>query len=117
MKLNLLVIKTANPAKLKAQYEVLGLDFAYHKHGNGPMHYACESENLTFEIYPLPKSKPKADNTTRLGFIVDRLDSLVPQLKADGWIVQSPPSHNEWGYSAIIVDLDGRKVELTQTSK
>ncbi|TCP21520.1 hypothetical protein EV195_1186 [Tenacibaculum skagerrakense] len=33
MKINLIVIRTSNPEILKIQYEKLGFEFDYHKHG------------------------------------------------------------------------------------
>ncbi len=112
--LNLIVIKTKEPKFLKSQYELLGLKFEYHRHGNGPYHYASEIDKLVFEIYPLPKSKEIADNTTRLGFKVSEFDILISKLEQANWLIKSKPIQTDWGYSCVIEDLDGRKVELTQ---
>jgi len=112
--LNLIVIKTKELERLKCQYEVLGLNFEYHRHGKGPFHYACEIDQLVFEIYPLPRSKEKADDTTRLGFVVTELDLLLPKLESSFWKIISMPTDSEWGYSCLVQDLDGRKVMLTQ---
>ncbi|CAL2101708.1 protein of unknown function [Tenacibaculum sp. 190130A14a] len=59
MNLNLLVIRTGDPEKLKEQYELIGHKFDYHRHGNGPFHYASEQNGFVFEIYPLTKSMEK----------------------------------------------------------
>jgi len=63
-----MVIKSKQPEELAKQYELIGLNFEYHKHSTGPYHFATTIEGTTFEIYPLPKSKTESDNTTRLGF-------------------------------------------------
>jgi len=112
--INLIVIKTD---KLKEQfdfYSALGIQFHYHRHGNGPYHYSSIGGNPTLEIYPLPKGLPQADSTTRLGFNVENLDLLMKDVKSRGFTIISEPIEKEWGYGAVIQDLDGRKIELTE---
>ena len=112
--LNLVVIKTKDPDELVKTYQAFGLTFDYHRHGNGPMHYANETNGITLEIYPLPKNKTEADNTLRLGFKIKDLDSKIKNLEKLGVKIITNPTQTEWGYSAIIADHDGRKIELTQ---
>ncbi|AYB34073.1 VOC family protein [Chryseolinea soli] len=112
--LNLIVIKTDNLQGQAEFYTALGIQFDYHKHGNGPNHYASVAHRPTLEIYPLPKNTTTPDNTTRLGFMVERLDVLIADLKSRGVAIVSEPSVSEWGYGAIVQDLDGRKIELTE---
>ncbi|WP_298517949.1 VOC family protein [uncultured Kordia sp.] len=112
MRLNLLVIRTPNPAVLKDQYEKLGFQFEYHQHGNGPFHYASEQNGFVFEIYPLTKSQQKADNSTRLGFDVANLEAKIKMLESSTWKILSKPKETAWGLTALVQDLDGRKVEL-----
>ena len=114
IQLGLLVLKTKDPALLADFYSKLGLQFEVHQHGKGPIHYCCELEEMVFEIYPLPKNQHEPDKSTRLGFKVENLDNLVGQLIAENIQIVSSPKNYDWGYSAIIEDLDGRKVELTQ---
>ena len=111
-KLNLLVIKTNQPEALKDQYALLGFEFEYHQHGNGPFHFAAEMDGFVFEIYLL-KQGQEADSTTRLGFEVEGLDVLIQRLESS-WKIKSFPKQTEWGYVAVVEDLDRRKVELTQ---
>jgi len=113
MKLNLLVLRSDQPEKLKEQYEQLGFSFQYHRHGKGPWHYSAETEEgFVFEIYPLKKTQEHADPTLRLGFDVENLDVRCEELST--WSVLQKPSMTDWGYQAIVQDLDGRKVELIQ---
>lgn len=112
MKLNLLVIRTADPEALKSQYELLGLKFDYHRHQTGPFHYAAEHEGLVFEIYPLTKSMEMADENLRLGFDIDNLQKLMTHIRNSDWVVITMPGETTWGKVAVIQDLDGRKVEL-----
>lgn len=112
MKLNLLVIRTQEPELLKAQYELLGMNFDYHKHEKGPYHYACETNGFVFEIYPLTKSMTVADASLRLGFDVHNLPQTIETLKETNWKILSDIQKTPWGQTAVIQDLDGRKVAL-----
>jgi len=114
MKINLLVIRTRDIKLLSKFYTDLGLEFTYHQHGNGPFHYSTEMGDLVFEIYPLLKSQTEPDNSLRLGFDVENLDELINKLKTNNVIITQEPIQTDWGYMAIIKDLDGRKVELKQ---
>ena len=112
MKVNLIVIRTENIDLLKSQYELLGMEFKYHKHGNGPYHFAYQANGITFEIYPLTKSMTNADGNLRLGFDVPNLAEIIDKLKNTNWIIKSDIQQTEWGLTAIVQDLDGRKIEL-----
>ena len=116
MKLNLLVIRTQKPEILKSQYEYLGFSFDYHQHGNGPLHYASEQDGFVFEIYPLTKSMEKADHSIRLGFDIENLKTKINDLKETNWIITSELTETKWGLTAVIQDLDGRKIELKNVS-
>ncbi|TCI85085.1 VOC family protein [Tenacibaculum sp. M341] len=117
MNLNLLVIRTNDIEKLKSQYELLGFTFDYHRHGNGPYHYAAEHSGFVFEIYPLTKSMTKADNSLRLGFGIENLKDSIKILKQGGWEIISEPTKTEWGIISVVQDLDGRKVELKNITR
>jgi len=84
MRVNLIVLKTSRLDNLATFYEQLGIKFENHKHGTGPLHYAGDVDGVTFEIYPLPANKEKADDTLRLGFTVDNLDKLIADLRKKG---------------------------------
>lgn len=118
MKLNLLVIRSAQLHRLKSQYELLGLTFNYHRHGKGPMHYSANLNGLIFEIYPLKKLQKAADNNIRLGFEIQDIDDLFQRLALKSkteWKIISGPKITEWGKVAIIEDFEGRKIEIKET--
>jgi lactoylglutathione lyase len=52
--------------------------------------------------------------STRLGFQVSSVDTVVCELKKYGASIVSPPADSEWGRRAIVADPDGHRVELTQ---
>ena len=112
--INLLVIRTHQPDTLVKFYELLGIIFNYHQHGNGPFHYAAEMNGFVFEIYPLLKNQQEANNSLRLGFTVAHLDELVLTLKEYGVEILKEPMEMEWGYVSVVKDFDGRKIELKQ---
>lgn len=49
------VIKTPDINQAVAFFTQLGLTFVQEKHGDGPVHYACERNGIVFEIYPSTK--------------------------------------------------------------
>ncbi len=113
--LHLLVIKTNKLPELVAFYSALGLVFDYHRHGNGPYHYSSEGDAPVIELYPLSKGVTQPDTTTRLGYTVDDLSAVLVRLKETGSAIVAQPSLTEFGYHVVVLDPDGRKVELTQT--
>ncbi len=112
--INLLVIRTRQPKILAEFYELLGMEFKYHRHGNGPFHYSAILNGFVFEIYPLLKNQQGADKSLRLGFVVPQLNKLISQLKSNKIEIIKEPTQMEWGNIAIIKDLDGRKIELKE---
>lgn len=109
---NLLVIRSRQVEQAACFYEALGLHFTKHRHGNGPEHYASESDGQTFEVYPL------ADNATptteiRIGFAVDDVDEVFARLVEVGGRSVIPPKASPWGRRAVVADPDGHKIELT----
>ncbi len=114
MNLNLIVIRTEIPEKLSEFYEKLGIKFSYHQHENGPFHYSADLDGLVFEIYPFLKRQSEADKSLRLGFSVKKLDILIESLKDENIEIVSNPTKSEFGYFAVIKDLDGRKIELKE---
>jgi len=114
MNINLVVIKTNQPESLVSFYEQIGFTFNNHRHGNGPLHFAAELQNFVFEIYPLPNGINTPDNTTRLGFTISNLDTVLEKLKMHGARVNKEPMITEWGYQAVVEDPDGRKIELKE---
>ncbi len=112
MRLNLLILRSANPEELTAFYMTLGLRFVHHRHGAGPYHYSAEMDGFVLEIYPLSKSQTRPDPFVRLGFSVVNLDELLRKV-SPGSILQVPLK-SEWGYRCVIRDPEGRRVELVE---
>ena len=109
MKLNLIVIRTADMLRLVNFYKILGLEFDYHKHDKGVFHYTTKIGDTTFEIYPLLKNQVEADISTRLGFEIESFEEKIALLSE---FMVSQPMQTEFGLCAIVKDTDGRKVEI-----
>jgi predicted enzyme related to lactoylglutathione lyase len=111
VKLNLLVLKTHHPERVRDFYAALGLRFTEEKHGGGPTHFATRVGDTVLELYPLPAGAGPADTSTRLGFAVADLDAAVRSLDT---AIVSQPRETPWGGRAVARDPDGRAVELVQ---
>lgn len=112
MKLRLLVIRTASMPALVAFYECLGLKPEYHSHGGSPMHYSANAGGTVIEIYPLAKGQELADKNLRIGFTITDFDAVIEKLQTAGTVFTSAPVQTAFGYCVVVIDPDGRKVEL-----
>ncbi len=105
MKLSLVVIRCKDIDVSKEFYERLGLQFIKEKHGNGPEHYSSEYECTVFELYP---SNEKPTDNTRLGFQINNLEVALQALTIS----------SEYKFNGktiyVVVDPDGRKVEISE---
>jgi len=112
-RLHLIAIRSSDFEKAVRIYEAIGLKFERHSHGNGPEHYASEHDGFVFEIYPLSPDH-QATVSTRIGFEVESVDETVNGALSAGAKLIVPAKHGPWGYRAVIADLDGHRVELTE---
>ncbi|MFN0075726.1 MAG: DNA polymerase beta superfamily protein [Prosthecobacter sp.] len=113
--LQLVVLRVADLERSVAFYRLLGLKFRRHQHGKGPQHFAAESPEGVFELYPL-SNELEASKGTRIGFCVPSVDEAVAtirQSRPDSILAEPKPS--EWGKRAVITDPDGYRVELTES--
>ena len=108
---NLFVLKTKQLEEVKNFYSNLGLNFIYHKHGEGVFHYSCVLENgFVFEIYPLKMDKCVDDS--RIGFKVKNLNLILEKIRFNNLKMISN-TKEELGEIIILQDPDGRKVEIS----
>ena len=113
VQINLIVIRSANIDRSAEFYGLLGLQLIKHSHGSGPMHYAAEMGAQVFEIYPIQKENETSVGA-RIGFKVEGLDAAVERLQEAGGRVISSPKESPWGRRAVLADLDGHRIELTE---
>jgi predicted enzyme related to lactoylglutathione lyase len=118
--LSLLVLRTAKIGACLEFYQGLGLTMVEEKHGKGPVHYSSSSNGITIEIYPETQknsTESRAERTLRLGFMVESLAATLESLETLGARVLTPPSITQWGHLAVILDPDGREVEINEPLK
>jgi len=108
--LKLLVLKTDDIECLRNFYTCFGFDFVEEQHGNGPRHYAASMGDGILEIYPTSNGA-MVDTSTRLGFAIDDMDSVIKFAQANTKVI-SKPKQTQWGLRAVVRDPDGRSVEL-----
>ena len=108
--LNLVVIRARDMELLARFYEVLGLCFTKHRHGNGPEHLSCDIDGIVFEIYPAGANESTA--STRLGFTVPVLKDALDELRRLNATVLTEPADTPYGRRAVVKDFEGHKVEL-----
>lgn len=111
--LNLLVIRCQDIHRSKKFYELLGLEFELHRHGNGPEHYATTNSETVFELYTHRDSQPSTF-AVRFGFRISSLDQHFQLLVDAGGQLVSSPNDSEWGKRAVLKDLDGHTIELIE---
>ena len=112
MELKLLVLRTGDTQKLADFYNLFGLTFEYHQHGNSPFHYSSTLGQTVLEIYLLTKSQTEPDKNLRLGFGLDNFDETIQKLIAQGISFSLEPTLTDFGFMAVISDPDERKIEL-----
>lgn len=116
MEIKLLVLRTTDMQKLVNFYTLFGLTFDYHKHENSPFHYSTLIEQMVLEIYPLAKNQTEPDKNLRLGFKIDDFDTIIEKIKIMGVSFLLEPTNTEFGFMTIIIDPDGRKIELYKSN-
>ena len=113
VRLNLVVLRCADLARAAAFYRRLGLEFARHRHGNGPEHLTAEIDGCVFELYPLA-ADGASTRGARIGFRVPSVDGAIAALKDYPDAVVTAAKDSEWGRRAVVVDPDGHRVELLE---
>lgn len=118
--LSLIVLRCVDLEVSRSFYAALGLCFEKEQHGNGPIHYSCRLGDLVLELYPgkpVSVSARTVGGATMHGFRVDSLEAVLANLQIQRSEIIHPPSDSPWGRRAIVLDPDGRAVELTQSQQ
>jgi lactoylglutathione lyase len=111
--LNLIVLRSADLDLAARFYGQLGVAFARERHGTGPEHLSCRLGSVVLEIYPRTATMMTAG--VRLGFQVAALDAAVAALEEVGAELLAAPADGPGGRRAIVADLDGHRIELTES--
>lgn len=116
-----IVLWTARPREVVAFYGALGLPLLAEQHEDGPPHWACEIAGVHFAIHEQdegdsPPPEYQSAGASLLGFEVDALDAVYLAAKTVGARVLIRPEEVPWGRRAVVLDPDGRTVELNETT-
>lgn len=111
-RISLVVLRCSSVEKALAFYRALGLEFAEERHGSGPVHYTSKVGDTILEIYPA--ATPVSVRHERVGFRVENLETVLAAVAPSGGSAESTSLH-EGVRHAVVVDPDGRKVELSET--
>ena len=114
--LSLVVIRAQDVDRLASFYAALGFHFTKHRHGKGPEHVSSTIGDTVFEIYP-SNGANESTVSTRLGFSVPSLTSVLDQLRGLNAIVLAEPSDTPFGRCAVVKDFEGHKVELYEKGR
>lgn len=95
-------------------YVAIGLSFVEEQHGTGPIHFACECENLVIELYPAKEANDVSTHNVMLSFKVASLEEALAALNSRGIEPKSAPKDSSWGRWVNVVDPDGRTVQLVE---
>lgn len=115
--LNLLVLRTTDLASARSFYEAFGLSFVEEQHGSGPVHLSCERGGTVLELYPgKPGQAPERLNAgaTMPGFSVESVAATLERLQALNVTVVTAPKDSPWGKRMVVLDPDGRAVEISE---
>jgi predicted enzyme related to lactoylglutathione lyase len=115
--LNLVVLRASVVDASLAFYRAIGLSFVEEQHGSGTIHYSCKAGNTLVEIYPGSSGDiPDRRNAgaTMLGFQVGSVDLTIENLRSIGAQILTAPQDSEWGRRAVVLDPDGRAIELSE---
>jgi catechol 2,3-dioxygenase-like lactoylglutathione lyase family enzyme len=118
--LSLLVLRTTRIDACFEFYQALGLEMVEEKHGKGPVHYSFSSNGVIVEIYPETQkdfTEIRAERTIRLGFTVDSLAAILESLEPLGAKALKPASITQRRRLAVILDPDGREIEINEPLK
>ncbi|WP_439143836.1 VOC family protein [Planktotalea sp.] len=92
-------------------YRAIGLTFVKEKHGNGPVHYAHESQGLVLEIY---QRAGVQNDGLMLGFDVTDLALTKSNLQKTAAKLVKDISAIEAGKRMIFSDPDGLQIYIQQ---
>jgi lactoylglutathione lyase len=115
--LSLLILRTTRIVACLEFYRSLGLALVEEKHGSGPVHYSSSSKGIVIEIYPETQNgmmELGSERTIRLGFTVESLVATLESLETVGARVLRSPAITRWGQVAVVLDPDGREVEINE---
>jgi lactoylglutathione lyase len=97
-------------------YEALGVTFVQEEHPGVPLHLSAEVGGAVLELHGPAARGGAVGPGFRLGFDVADVRAAADALVAAGGVLQRAPAYGPWGLRAVVIDPDGRRIELTEPS-
>lgn len=99
-------------------YRTIGIPLEADKH-DGPSdkpHYECDIGGTHFAVFPSPDEhlEFRSEIPTLIGLEVDNLDEIIAAISVLGSPIRTPLEASPWGNRVVVLDPDGRPVELYQ---
>ena len=117
--LGALILFTSQLERVVAFYRALGVPLAEERHDEGPVHHACDLGRVhlaVFEGEPGVAPPRGHGGCTFPGFTVESVAEALDDVRALGATVLAEPAMFPWGLRAVVVDPDGRPVEIFERS-
>ena len=107
---------TARLKKAAAFYRAIGVRLDEERHGDGPLHYACDLGATHFALVERRRDGRRVarSRSTMIGFRVPSLRKAVGSARRSGAKVLLAAQEVPWGRRAVVLDPDGRLVELNE---
>jgi lactoylglutathione lyase len=114
-----LVLFAADLERTADFYRLLGIPLEHERHDDGPAHAASEVGGVHLAVYHAgpPAAAPpgfRETGSTFTGFYVDSLDDVLAAVAGLGARVLAAHEVRPWGCRAVLLDPDGRAVEINQ---
>ncbi len=112
-KVGAIIWKSANTDKLIKFYSKIGINLEPDTHDpGGSPHFECDIAGLHLAVFP---SNSPSDANTRIGFDVSNVEQAYAELNKLGSEMIAPLQDSPWGRRFVVIDPDGRSVEVYQS--
>ncbi len=110
-----LILFTPKVERVVAFYREIGIPLEEERHEDGLLHFACELGPVHFAVFAAESgSAPdwRTGGSAYFGIAVASIDdAFTGARRANAPIIQEPQEY-PWGMRALVLDPDGRVVEL-----
>ena len=112
---------TEKAAEVVGFYRAIGLRLEEESHDGGPSHWACDVRGFHFAVFGASRTNARrrpvahrGPGATMIGVYVDSLDAAVRAVRSRRARLLRGPEKRPWGRRIVVLDPDGRGVEITQ---
>ena len=113
-KLFRITLNSAQPDLLLRFYTVLGFKFSQKAVDKGTQAWLGHLGDLSIEVFSIKESFSQKTAGVQMSFHVKALEDLIKQFRNLKIEIMIEPLEVQSGLMAIVIDPDGRSIELTQ---